>query len=188
MDYKIDLGLQHSGIKGMKWGVRRYQNKDGSLTDAGKKRYYREADAGHYDKEGYNGTRYKTTKKGKKEVLYADPEEWTRRDNTSAKRIAEESSHMANKLKQINDKSMRNRPKEKMDLSNMTDEQMRREINRAMLERQYNDMFAPQKQAKGREFASKFLEVGADVLAVTGSALGIALAVQQLRTGKGGGS
>lgn len=31
--------LQHSGIKGMKWGVRRYQNKDGTLTDAGKKRY-----------------------------------------------------------------------------------------------------------------------------------------------------
>lgn len=31
--------LQHWGIKGMKWGVRRYQNKDGSLTPAGKKRY-----------------------------------------------------------------------------------------------------------------------------------------------------
>ena len=30
--------LQHHGIKGMKWGVRRYQNKDGSLTPAGKKR------------------------------------------------------------------------------------------------------------------------------------------------------
>lgn len=30
----------HHGILGMKWGVRRYQNKDGSLTAAGKKRYY----------------------------------------------------------------------------------------------------------------------------------------------------
>ena len=30
--------LTHWGIKGMKWGVRRYQNADGSLTEAGKKR------------------------------------------------------------------------------------------------------------------------------------------------------
>ena len=31
--------LIHYGVKGMRWGVRRYQNKDGSLTPAGKKRY-----------------------------------------------------------------------------------------------------------------------------------------------------
>ena len=31
--------LYHWGIKGMKWGVRRYQNKDGTLTAEGKKRY-----------------------------------------------------------------------------------------------------------------------------------------------------
>lgn len=31
--------MNHHGVKGMKWGVRRYQKKDGSLTSAGKKRY-----------------------------------------------------------------------------------------------------------------------------------------------------
>ena len=36
--------IQHWGIKGMKWGVRRYQNKDGSLTPAGEKRYTRMQD------------------------------------------------------------------------------------------------------------------------------------------------
>lgn len=30
------MELYHHGILGMKWGIRRYQNKDGSLTAAGK--------------------------------------------------------------------------------------------------------------------------------------------------------
>lgn len=39
-----DGELYHWGVKGMKWGVRRYQNKDGSLKPAGKKRRRQQED------------------------------------------------------------------------------------------------------------------------------------------------
>lgn len=37
--YIYELQLYHHGIKGQKWGIRRFQKKDGTLTSAGKKRY-----------------------------------------------------------------------------------------------------------------------------------------------------
>ena len=51
--------LEHHGIKGMKWGVRRYQNEDGSLTEAGKRHIARTAGS------GYLNPSYKDIKKGK---------------------------------------------------------------------------------------------------------------------------
>lgn len=49
--------LQHHGIKGQKWGVRRYQNADGSLTAAGRERYADSiADTKVYTKKGVEVT------------------------------------------------------------------------------------------------------------------------------------
>jgi hypothetical protein len=42
-DFRSYSELYHFGIKGMHWGIRRYQNPDGTLTPAGKK-HYNEAD------------------------------------------------------------------------------------------------------------------------------------------------
>ena len=46
MEYTISNGeLYHHGIKGQRWGVRRFQNKDGSLTSKGRKRYGSDKDS-----------------------------------------------------------------------------------------------------------------------------------------------
>lgn len=46
--YRIDE-LVHHGIKGQKWGVRRFQNKDGTLTPAGRKRQKQDEGPIHED-------------------------------------------------------------------------------------------------------------------------------------------
>lgn len=60
MSYTIINGdcLIHHGIKGQKWGVRRFQNEDGSLTEDGRRRY---------NKENFKEFR-KETKRGREET------------------------------------------------------------------------------------------------------------------------
>lgn len=47
--------IKHHGIKGQKWGVRRYRNRDGSLTPAGRKRYSDSAPVHEHHKRVYDG-------------------------------------------------------------------------------------------------------------------------------------
>lgn len=52
--------LEHSGILGMKWGIRRYQNEDGTLTEAGKIRYGKLAAKEYYKEHKLSRKRDKT--------------------------------------------------------------------------------------------------------------------------------
>ena len=88
---------------------------------------------------------------------------------------------MVKELRKINDSVKPKSKKQKMDLSKMSDQEMRTKINRALLEKQYNDIFAPKKTSKGREYVTKTLEIAGTVLAIGSSSLGIALAVKELR-------
>lgn len=62
--------LYHWGIKGMKWGVRRYQNKDGTLTATGKKHYNGDGNAG----EEAEQVEYAPKRTGKDASAYTDEE------------------------------------------------------------------------------------------------------------------
>lgn len=48
-----DAYLIHHGIKGQRWGIRRYQNEDGTLTNAGKKRYSVESKVTEHEENLY---------------------------------------------------------------------------------------------------------------------------------------
>lgn len=162
--------LVHYGTKGMRWGVRRYQNKDGSLTPAGKKRYDRDI-------------RENNAKKKDNRIVIDGPDanRWVKEDARRAKGVVDSSRDMVRELDNINRSTRPKSKKQTMDLSKMSDQEMRSQINRALLEKQYNDMFAPQKTSRGREYISKTLETAGTVLTVTGSALGIAFAIKELR-------
>jgi len=51
--------IKHHGIKGQRWGIRRFQNEDGSLTSQGKKRYNVNADGTTSLKESYRKSQVK---------------------------------------------------------------------------------------------------------------------------------
>lgn len=103
----METYLAHSGILGMKWGVRRYQYKDGSLTPEGRKRY-----------GSGNSTKIISNNKSKPEP------ETTKRRN----------------------------------VKDMSDEELRREVNRLQLERSYTQLTTPANVDAGQTVAQKALK------------------------------
>ena len=173
----MEYTLAHHGIKGQKWGVRRFRNTDGSLTPAGRKRAA-DADAKRRREEQRSipkNERASQTTLGKR--LNAEGVERTQ----SMKNVADSGKQMTDALRKMNSDSMKRSKSKPMDLSKMSDQEMRDRINRALLEKQYNDMFDPPTVSRGRQRVDYALETAGNVMAVAGSALAIAVSIQKLR-------
>lgn len=166
----------HSGIKGMRWGVRRYQNEDGTLTEAGRKRYTRDVRE--------NNAKKKDNRIKDLEETGPDPDRWVKEDLQRSQTTIDQSRELIKGVQNI-EKQTRSEPKlQKLDLSNMSDKELRDQINRRLLEQQYTKLYAevsPAQVSRGREALQNTLEIAGSVLAIASSTVGLALAIKQLK-------
>lgn len=138
--------LMHWGIKGMKWGVRRYQNKDGSLTPAGKKRYDKEM-AKLKEEEKIAKNKLKTQAKLNKLDEKRKEVEALKRGKPIAKKTKQPS---------------------KPSVKDMSDEELRQTVNRLLMEQQYAKL-NPQQVSAGQKFVKKVMN---DVVAPAATEVG----------------
>lgn len=129
--------LTHWGVKGMRWGIRRYQNKDGTLTPAGKKRYNAEM----------------SQLKAEEKVLKNKMKTKSQLDKLEAKRKEVEDLRKG-KLPASSKESSEPKKKTVKDLS---DEELFKVVNRLNLEKRYSEL-NPQQVSKGKKFVNDMID------------------------------
>lgn len=158
-----DSYLQHHGIKGMKWGIRRFQNEDGSLTSAGKQRYRDEN--GKLTKEGIArlGT---VSGQGRKIVS----------GSQDVVRGAQKLADISNQQPKNRYNKRPNLTQEEMD--KMSDKDLRDLVNRLNLEQQYSQLT---QDNVGRSRVQAGLDYAEAALTIVGGAMSIAVAYKMLK-------
>lgn len=154
--------LEMHGTKGMHWGVRLYQNPDGSLTPLGRARY---GSSQNYE----NAKRYKIQREKNKTIAR------NQKINDKLKK-----KYGIDQEDKSNDIKVSTRKKAK----DMSDEELRQRINRLRLEDDYNTWnkkVNPEVKSKGKKFREGFRDVAVDVLKNSSKAAGTALLTQWLK-------
>lgn len=131
-----DEELYHHGILGQKWGIRRYQNADGTLTSEGRERML--ARARKYESKANTTIGESNSAKRKRAKL-----------NQKAKDARYEVKK--SDLKKARLKKSENNAKRSV--KDMSDDELKREIARAKLENEYNQLH-PKHVSAGQKFAS----------------------------------
>lgn len=172
MDYLKIHELYHWGIKGQKWGIRRYQNPDGSLTEEGKARYGGDS----YDKLSQNQKDRYNADNTKAEVATFDTVSKTA---SGIKSITNDISNMP-AMQEKGKVSYANYP-------NMSDKELQDRVNRLALEHRYSDLNGETKYEKsGSEKAREVLQTVGAVAGIGATIAGIIGLFVNLRSGTGG--
>lgn len=159
--------LMHHGTKGMRWGIRRYQNKDGSLTYAGKKRALKmrnqytqfSKNEKFRDKEG------NLTYKGRKKDLKMK-EEYSELTGKKLTKFQNKGDMSDSKT------AVDNTPKQKhKQISEMTNQELRDIITRHDLELEFRTKIMPEKKSLGKKWADTLRDKTADKIMEKGAAI-----------------
>lgn len=150
-NYVFDDELYHWGILGQKWGTRRFQNEDGSLTAEGRERY------GVGDKERikiekakatYNTQKYKADLKSKaqmeKDVRSAKEERNRIKENSKTMLLARKKQSAFDTLNKKEQAKLENQGRPKIGINgtkNMSDEDLQKAIDRLKLQSEYNKQY-----------------------------------------------
>lgn len=149
-NYVFDDELYHWGIKGQRWGDRRFQNEDGSWTPEGRERYGKGGDRIKIEKarSAYNTQKYKADLKSKaqkeKDIRSAKEERNRIKENSKTMLLARKKQSKFDRLNKKEEAKLdkQGRPKFGMGKTkNMSDEDLERAINRLKLQAEYNKQY-----------------------------------------------